>query len=139
MIPVSASSNPRRQLALPTSNGNRTIYPVPKFMRFPLWVWVSNWNFESCFWYSSALWGYFKTALKWIFLQSAVFLFTRWQNYSVWGLLLIYNLTNNNLGNHPNIGIYWVSMHMFRRWGPLNLIVSGAEFHAACINKCQSF
>ena len=29
----------------------------------------------------------------------------------IWHLLLVYHLTNNNSGNHPNVGIYLVSLH----------------------------
>ena len=58
------------------------------------------------------------------------FLFTRWQNYPVWWLLLVYNLTNNNSGNNSIVGTYLVSMPMFWRWALLNLMVSGAVFHA---------
>ena len=46
----------------------------------------------------------------------------------VWHLLLVYNLTNNNLGNHPNLGMYFVYMHMFRIGDQLILIRLVTDF-----------
>ena len=149
-LAVSASGSARGNRCSRPNGGYLVSQPCPNFSMFHLRVW--------CFWWSSfslsvfggpALWGYSKTALRWIFYQSPVFLFKRWLNISIKHLLLVYNLNNNSSWNHPNLRLHWVSLglywvYMYRlywvcRWGPLNLMISGAGFHDVLTNTNISF
>ena len=97
-------------------------------------VWIKLSLLESSFG-GHALWGYSKTSLRWIFYQSSVFLFRndRIFLYSVYYWFIIWPIiiweTSSMFG--------YIEFHCTCKLGQLNLMVSSARFHAACVNKHQ--
>ena len=79
---------------------------------------------------------YRKTALRGIFHQHLCFCS---HDGKIFLLMFLYwfIITNNNSGSHPNLRMYFVSLHMFRIRDHLNFNCSGDGYYPACINKLR--